>query len=445
MDIIKRRIAHLLGVEPNTLIVVPETNNQYIITTSDFKNYVYSEKDDIIIDFDSLSNKDKTSDKYLTASEKEDLYLNNQGLIGFTLNKISIIDGIELEELRDVCNLGFAKALSNFNKNEGIKFSTYCVRCMLNELYYYLRKEQKKIYSNISFDKELKNEKDGTSIKIGDLIDSKINGYKSIEETTLNSELRNVLLDCIRYLEEDEQYLIIYRYGLNDDIVLTQTKIAEHLNMSQANISKLEKTCLKKLRILMKRKNYVYNARNKTIEKSAEDIYLTGADEKYNYLDKNSDENIALIACERLKINIEEIDEIKPTNNSYEFIVTFHNNNRIYGVVNNITTHVELKKKDLSKNDRFMELILKLPTLYIPTRLDIETDIYNINYNVRKLKKEINKLTDTEKYIITHIFGILNTEQFLTNDIANKLNLTIEEVYEIRKNAMKTLIKKFNK
>ena len=195
----------------------------------------------------------------------------------------------------------------------------------------------------------------------------------------------------------------------------------------------------------MKRKNYVYNARNKTIEKSAEDIYLTGADEKYNYLDKNSDENIALIACERLKINIEEIDEIKPTNNSYEFIVTFHNNNRIYGVVNNITTHVELKKKDLSKNDRFMELILKLPTLYIPTRLDIETDIYNINYNVRKLKKEINKLTDTEKYIITHIFGILNTEQFLTNDIANKLNLTIEEVYEIRKNAMKTLIKKFNK
>ena len=95
MDIIKRRIAHLLGVEPNTLIVVPETNNQYIITTSDFKNYVYSEKDDIIIDFDSLSNKDKTSDKYLTASEKEDLYLNNQGLIGFTLNKISIIDGIE--------------------------------------------------------------------------------------------------------------------------------------------------------------------------------------------------------------------------------------------------------------------------------------------------------------------------------------------------------------
>ena len=36
-------------------------------------------------------------------------------------------------------------------------------------------------------------------------------------------------------------------------------------------------------------------------------------------------------------------------------------------------------------------------------------------------------------------------EQFLTNDIDNKLNLTIEEVYKIRKNAMKTLIKKFNK
>ena len=166
MDIITRRIANLLNENPKSLIVVKESDDQYVITTKNLKNYIYSESEDTLIDFDSLSNKDKTSEKFLTEEEKEAYYKENQGLIGFSLRKINRIDGIEAEELKDVCILGFAKALSNFNKNAGIKFSTYCVRCMLNELYYYLRKEQKKLMKNMSFDKELTNDKDGSSVHV---------------------------------------------------------------------------------------------------------------------------------------------------------------------------------------------------------------------------------------------------------------------------------------
>ena len=314
---------------------------------------------------------------------------------------------------------------------------------MLNELYYYLRKEQRKLMFNTSFDKELTNDKDGTSVKVGDLIDSRVIGGRSVEDNALNSELKNVLLDCISNLEDDEQFLIIYRYGLNDDIILTQNVIAEKLEMSQANISKLEKTCLRKLRILMKKKNYIYNAKSKMIEKNPETTFNLGADEKYNYLEKDSNENILLIAAERLRLNIEDIDEIIPTKNKNEFIVTFHTNKRVYAIVNNITTFVSLQKKELSKDDRFMEFILKKPIIKNPTRDDVDTEIYNIEYDYDKLKKEISNLSKNEKYIITHMYGILNTKQMLASDISEKLKIDVSDIQKIRIKAMKKLQKKF--
>ena len=404
MDIITRRIANLLNENPKSLIVVKESDDQYVITTKNLKNYIYSESKDTLIDFDSLSNKDKTSEKFLTEEEKEAYYKENQGLIGFSLRKINRIDGIEAEELKDVCILGFAKALSNFNKNAGIKFSTYCVRCMLNELYYYLRKEQKKLMKNMSFDKELTNDKDGSSVYVGDLIDSRINGGKSIEDNTLGKELRTILLRCLSELEEDEQFLISYRYGINDEnIILTQNIIAEKLHMSQANISKLEKTCLKKLRMLMKQQHYIYDTKSKVLEINLDPVFDLGADEKYNYLEKDSNDNIMLIAADRLRLDIDEISKISKTDNRNEFIV------------NNITTFVEVKKRELSKDERFMELVLHIPTLYIPTRDDVETEKYNIQYDKKKLKKELDKLSETERFVISSIYGIQNTKQLLTH------------------------------
>lgn len=93
---------------------------------------------------------------------------------------------------------------------------------------------------------------------------------------------------------------------------------------------------------------------------------------------------------------------------------------------------------------RFMELVLHIPTLYIPTRDDVETEKYNIQYDKKKLKKELDKLSETERFVISSIYGIQNTKQLLTHSIAEKLNLTIDEVYKIRKTAMNKLEKAFS-
>ena len=41
MDIITRRIANLLNENPKSLIVVKESDDQYVITTKNLKNYIY--------------------------------------------------------------------------------------------------------------------------------------------------------------------------------------------------------------------------------------------------------------------------------------------------------------------------------------------------------------------------------------------------------------------
>ena len=54
----------------------------------------------------------------------------------------------------------------------------------------------------------------------------------------LEEENKEILLKAIRQLKEDEQYILIYRFGLDKGIVKTQKEIAEMINMSQGMFQK---------------------------------------------------------------------------------------------------------------------------------------------------------------------------------------------------------------
>lgn len=444
MEDVKKRIAHLLNVDISKLTLIEEENDQYLVITDKFKNYIYSRKDDTVIDIDEINENKKVGEQYLTAEEKNQYYIENEKLIGFVLKKINRLDGIEDSELKDICMFGFAKALNSYNKKAGVKFSTYCVKCMLNEMYYFLRKEQKKLIQNISFDKPLSND-DEKSLTYGDIVsNSKINSAKSIEDQILNNELRSILLKCLDHLEDDEQYLIIYRYGLDQNIIKTQNEIAKTLKMSQANISKLERTCLQKLRIIMKKYKYEYNAKSKTIKHDNTFVFDTGASEKFNYIDKKDRNNIEIITCEKLKIDIDEIQDVIETNDKNEFHVTFKTNKRIYAIVNNITTHVKLMRLPLSRDDSFMSIILDIPFLsYNISREDVLTDKYNITYSEKKLENELNKLSKEEKYIVNHFYGLNGNPPRTMEILSEELGISVYDALEIRKNVLKKLRQSF--
>jgi len=440
---IRNRVAELLNTSVSNIILVEETEDQVIVTTNNYKNYIYSIVDDTIIDIDEIVHPNKVEEldlnRFLTPEEKDDYYRENEKLIGFALKKINKGEGVEEEELRDVCIFGFAKALNSFDKKNGVKFSTYCVKCMLNEMYYYLRKEQKKLLNNVSFEKVLSMDANGNKLTVEDTIsNTQMTDQRSVEDLAIISELRKVLFNALEWLSEDEQYLIVYRYGLDNNHIKTQNTIAEELNMSQANISKLEKTCLSKMRLILKKLDYQYNAKYKVITHSEAISLDTGSYGKDEWVDKSDELHIMTIAATKLRMNIDFIEGAIPNpNDANEFYVTFTNNNRIYAIVNNASNKVSLATRKLSNEEIFVSMVLRIPSMdYVLSRKDAMATKYNIDYDPEILREKFALLDKEEQHVLKHIFAIFDTERKSTTDLAKEMNKSVQEIMEIQRDGM---------
>ena len=75
----------------------------------------------------------------------------------------------------------------------------------------------------------------------------------SLEDAVLEDETRQLLLKAIDELNDKEKLIIIYRFGLDRGIKKTQKELADEINMSQANVSKIQEKALKKLKVILKK------------------------------------------------------------------------------------------------------------------------------------------------------------------------------------------------
>lgn len=432
LNVHKDTIQEIVEVEPKIYVISLETDEDT------FKNFSYSEIDDSIYEIPDTI---KTKKQYLTEEEKEKYYLENRRLINFALKKINRPDGVDFRELEDVGTFGFVKALNTFDTSNGTRFSTYAVKCVLNEVYYYLRKEQKHLAMEDSMDKVLTSDNQGNALTLEDTISTTmVDKDKTTEQKILHEELRKTLLDCLSYLPDDEQYLIIYRYGLDNNIILTQTEIADTLNMSQANISKLEKTCLKKLRTILKRNNYVYDAKDKFLAISNEPLVnLLKVDDNEIFLDKDARENIEVAVCSLLNLDITDVKDVTPTKESNIYLVTFNMQDRIAILFNNITNRYEYIQLPISRRDRFLYLCYGIP---MKTQFD-KDDLMNSEYTLNISDKEFNKLMkslDKDKlYILTYKYGLFNKKIKTIHQIAEDLKMESNKVYSLEREAMRDL------
>lgn len=214
------------------------------------------------IDFESFDEKfeameEKISggeddDFKLTDKEKDEFVRNNEALVHFVAKKFQNTR-IEHSELVDIANLGLTKALNGYRKNRGVKFSTYAHNCMYNEILFYLRKEKKHHENTVSFNNPVATDKDGHVFEEESRIsETQMGTYKrSLEEDAEVHEAVDCLNKIIEGLNETERFIIVSRFGLGGTEILTQKEIADKINMSQANISKLEKTIMTKISKLM--------------------------------------------------------------------------------------------------------------------------------------------------------------------------------------------------
>ncbi|RKO61870.1 sigma-70 family RNA polymerase sigma factor [Caldibacillus debilis] len=190
----------------------------------------------------------------LTEEEKNRMAEENLQLVHFVANKFRNTR-IDYDDLYGAAMFGFTKALNSFDKDRGAKFSTYAVNCMKNEVRFFLRKERRQSDHNISYNLVLSTDKNGNDFELYNILADNSDGAKEVSDLLVRKENHEMILRAVSQLSELEQYIINHRYGLKGCEFKTQKEIAAEINMSQANVSKIQKNCMKKIKKFLMSEN----------------------------------------------------------------------------------------------------------------------------------------------------------------------------------------------
>ena len=148
-----------------------------------------------------------------------------------------------MDDLISIGTIGLIKGVDSFSKSNGAKLTTYCARCIENEILMHYR-GNKKNNKNISLDESIGFDKEGNEITIVDIL--KTPNPDFVEDINTKDNI-NKLKTYLDVLSEREKMIIIKRYGLNGSEELTQKVIAKKLNISRSYVSRIEKRALTKL------------------------------------------------------------------------------------------------------------------------------------------------------------------------------------------------------
>ena len=150
---------------------------------------------------------------------------------------------ISQDDLISIGTIGLIKGVDSFSKSHGTKITTYCARCIENEILMYFRSNNKN-NKNISINESIGYDKEGNEITILDVL--KIPSPDFVEEINEKDNVK-LLKDYIKVLTPRERKIIDKRYGLNNCDEMTQKEIAKEMKISRSYVSRIEKRALMKI------------------------------------------------------------------------------------------------------------------------------------------------------------------------------------------------------
>ncbi len=147
------------------------------------------------------------------------------------------------DDLISIGTIGLIKGIDTYSRNKNVRLTTYCARCIQNEILMYYRSNNK--YSkNISINEGIGFDKDGNEITIVDILKS---DKPDFALDLYEKENIKLLSEYVKVLTKREKEIIAYRYGLNNQDELTQKEIAKKLHISRSYVSRIEKRALTKM------------------------------------------------------------------------------------------------------------------------------------------------------------------------------------------------------
>ncbi len=182
---------------------------------------------------------------------RKKLIEHNLRLVAHIVKKYS--NAGDADDLISAGTIGLIKGVDTFNSEKGSQLSTYCSRCIENEILMLIRinKKHNQVYS---LEESLGEDKDGNEITLEDTIGSEIDELASKTENKIMSETMDRILK--EKLSEREYQILCMRYGLKNTPALTQREVAKILNISRSYISRLETKALKTIKEEIKDNNF---------------------------------------------------------------------------------------------------------------------------------------------------------------------------------------------
>ena len=240
-----------------------------------------------MLDYDetlNLLNKAKQGDE----QAKNSLIENNSPLVKSVVRRYKN-KGVEYDDLYQLGCVGFVKAINNFDEKYNVKFSTYAVPMIAGEIkrflrddgsvkvsrsikaqYYMIQKYIEEYRANNGQSPSMQEiskqfnieepelmfifESSRMPVSIYDSLDKEdVNGQVILDKLASFDESSNlvdkmVLKEIIHDLDGKDRKLIILRYFRDK----TQSEVAEILNVSQVQVSRLESRILTKMRNKLK-------------------------------------------------------------------------------------------------------------------------------------------------------------------------------------------------
>lgn len=180
-------------------------------------------------------------------SARDTLIERNLRLVAYVSKKYQK-ENKDTDDLISIGTIGLIKAVNTFKTDKNIRFATYAVRCIENEILMVLRSE-KKLVNEVSIEEPIGKDTEGNEICLMDIL---YNDEESVFNDALGKinqkKLYNAIEEC---LTEREREIIILRYGLGGGRNIPQREIAQMFGISRSYVSRIEKKALEKLRAYM--------------------------------------------------------------------------------------------------------------------------------------------------------------------------------------------------
>ena len=150
---------------------------------------------------------------------------------------------IDQDDLISIGTIGLIKGIDTYKESKNTRLTTYCARCIENEILMYFRSNNKN-NKNISINEPISYDKEGNEITILDVLKTPKPDY--IEDINTKDNIK-VLEEYMKILTPREKEVLIKRYGLYNNREYTQKEIAKNLHISRSYVSRIEKRALTKI------------------------------------------------------------------------------------------------------------------------------------------------------------------------------------------------------